>query len=239
MNDIKPVLPPVIIYGDSLEALKQMDGEIFDLALIDPVYFDYKTGHRKDKESILSKSLVQQSREDQLETVRECIRLLKQNSAFFFFTNWQEAWWFQKEFHTFLRNEIIWDKGNWAAGDLSGSFGCRYEVAFLGTKGKWTYNGERIQDIWSNLFEKESKYNLNRVGTDRIHATEKPVDLYKKCIEVATQPGAYVLDPYVGSGSSAEAAYLTGRNFLGFEISNDYYQRIMDRLLHVMLSKGV
>jgi site-specific DNA-methyltransferase (adenine-specific) len=226
------VMKPTVICGDCLEGLKSLEGEMFDLALLDPPYFDYKTGHRKaGGDEKLSQSLVQQSREDQLETVRETIKHLKTDSAFFFFTNWQEAWWFQEKFHSFLRNEIIWDKGNWAAGDLKGSFGCRYEVAFLGCKGSgWTYQGERIQDIWSNLFEKEHKYNLNRVGTDRIHSTEKPVDLYKKCIEVATKPGAFVFDPYCGSGSSAEAAYLTGRNFLGYEIDTEYHKRILERL---------
>ena len=84
---------PVILLGDCLEALKSMDDEIFDLVLCDPPYFDYKTGHRKDKTNKLSQSLVQQSREDMIEVVRECIKKLKQDRAFFFFTNWQEVWW--------------------------------------------------------------------------------------------------------------------------------------------------
>jgi len=218
------LLPPTIINSDCLEGLKNMEGELFDLVLCDPPYFDYKTGHRADKKDKLSQSLVQQSRADQLETVQECIKHLKPGSAFFFFTNWQEAWWFQQKFHTFLRNEIIWDKGNWAAGDLAGSLANKYEVVFLGTKGDgWTYNGARIHDIWE----------IPRVGTNRIHSTEKPVDLYKRCIEIATKPGAYVLDPYCGSGSSAEAAYLLGRNFLGYEIDKIYFDRIQERLAKV------
>jgi len=214
-------MKPVILLGDSLEALKNMDGELFDLVLCDPPYFDYKTGHRTDKSDKLSQSLVQQTREDQLETVRECIKHMKQGAAFFFFTNWQEAWWFQSKFYTFLRNQIIWDKGNWAAGDLKGSLANKYEVAFLGTKGDgWTVRGGRIHDIWE----------IPRVGTNRIHATEKPVALYQKCIEVATDPGAFVFDPYVGSGSSAEACLLTGRNFLGYDIDPEYYARAVRRI---------
>ena len=74
-------MKPTIILGDCLEGLKQLEGEIFDLCLIDPPYFDYKTGHRKDKEGKLSQSLVQQSRADQLEVVRECIKHMKTGSA--------------------------------------------------------------------------------------------------------------------------------------------------------------
>jgi DNA modification methylase len=210
-----------IINGDCLEGLLALDTGIADIALIDPPYFNYVTGHRKDKEDKLSKPLVQQSRDDQLRTVQECIRVLKEGSSFWFFTNWQEAWWFQARFHTFLRNEVIWDKGNWAAGDLEGSLANKYEVVFLGTKGKgWKYKGARIHDIWE----------IPRMGTNRIHSTEKPVDLYKKIIDISTEPGALVIDPYCGSGSSAEASIQLGRNFLGWEIDEEYYKRILSRL---------
>ena len=47
-----------VIKGDCLEAISQMDEGIFDLVLSDPPYFEYKTGHRKDKESKLSQALV-------------------------------------------------------------------------------------------------------------------------------------------------------------------------------------
>ncbi len=225
------LLKPQILLGDCMQGLRTIDDNSVDLILADPPYFDYKTGHRKDKEDKLSQSLVQQSQEDQLRTMQECIRVLKDGHSFWFFTNWQEAWWFQARFHSFLRNEIIWEKGNWAAGDLEGSLGCRYEVIFLGTKGKgWKYNGPRIQDVWSQSIDPDPRYNLNRVGTKRLHSTEKPVDLYKKIIELSTQPGDLVLDAYVGSGSSAEASLMTGRNFIGWEIDPIYHQRATDRI---------
>jgi len=214
-------MKPQIILGDCLEGLKGMDNEIFDLCLVDPPYFDYKTGHRKDKADKLSQSLVQQSQEDMIEVVRECFKKLKQDRALFFFTNWQEAWWMFKPFPGIWHNMIIWDKGNWTTGDLKGSFGNKYEVILLGTKGKgWEYRGKRLHDIWQ----------INRVGTNRLHPTEKPVDLYSRIIEVSTDPGDLVFDPYCGSGSSAEAAYALGRNFLGYEIDPIFHQRANKRI---------
>ena len=199
-----------IILGDSLEALTNMDDNTFDLVVIDAPYFDYKTSYRQDKEDKLSQSLVQQSKEDQLRTVQECIRVLKDGKSFWYFTNWQEAWWFQQRFHTFLSNEIIWDKGNWAAGHLEGSLANRYEVIFLGTKGRgWKYKGgKRIDDIWE----------IPRVGTNRIHSTEKPIALYKRIIELSTEEGDWILDPYGGSGSSCIAALELNRNIIGYEV---------------------
>lgn len=219
------VFPPQILNTDCMEVLTTIESNTFDLALIDPPYFDYKTGHRKDKGDKLSQSLHPQSRKDQLLTVQECIRTLKEGASFWFFTNWQEAWWFQERFHTFLRNEIIWNKGNWTAGDLEGSLATEYEVIFLGTKGKgWKYKGERLRSIW---------WEIARVGTDRLHSTEKPVALYEKIIELATDEGAFIFDPYVGSGASAEAAIRTRRNYLGCEIDIEYWQRATNRIKEV------
>ena len=209
-----------VILGNSLEAISQMDEGIFDLALIDPPYFDYKTGHRKDKKGKLSQSLVQQPREEQIETIHQCIRVLKEDRAFFVFTNWENIWWIQQRFEGIFRNMIIWDKGNWSAGDLKGSFGNKYEVIFLGVKGKWKYKGKREHDIWS----------IPRVGTDRTHSTEKPVALYRKCIENSTDEGAMILDPYLGSAASAVAALSLNRNFLGYEIDEEYYRRAIKRI---------
>jgi len=212
-----------VLLGDSLEALTKMDDNTFDLCLIDAPYFPYVTGYRKDKEDKLSQPLVQQSREDQLRTVQECIRVLKDGKAFWYFTNWQEAWWFQQRFHTFLRNEIIWDKGNWTGGDLEGSFASKYEVIFLGTKGRgWKYRGgKRVDDIWSDI---------PRVGTTRLHPTEKPVELYKRIIELSADEGDFILDPYGGSGSSCIAALELNRNILCYEIDPEYKDRIDRRI---------
>lgn len=209
-----------VLNQDCLESLTQMDAGVFDLCLVDPPYYDYKTGHRKDKASQLSKVLVHQSKEDQIRTIHECIRVLKQDRAFFVFTNWEQDWWMQEALGSLLRNKIIWNKGNWSAGDLKGSFGNMYEEILLGVKGKWEYKGKREPDIWE----------IPRMGTDRIHATEKPVALYKKIIENSTDPGAFILDPYGGSGASVIAALELGRSILTYEIDKVYYEGILNRI---------
>ena len=210
-----------VINEDCLEALTRMDDGIADLCLIDPPYFNYKTGHRKDKKGKLSQSLVQQSREDQIRVIHECIRILKEDRAFFIFTNWSNIWWMQRPFETFLRNMIIWDKGNWSAGDLKGSFGNQYEVILLGTKGKnWSYTGKREPDIW----------RIPRMGTKRIHSTEKPLALYQRIIENSTKEGDFIVDPYLGSGVSIEAAISLNRHIMGDEIDTEYYRGIIERI---------
>ena len=60
---------------------------------------------------------------------------------------------------------------------------------------------------------------------ERIHATQKPVDLYVYLYQLADlKPGDSVLDPYLGSGSSRIAAYDMGLDFIGYETNKTYYR---------------
>lgn len=62
-------------------------------------------------------------------------------------------------------------------------------------------------------------YERDGTNIPKIHATQKPVKLLKRLIEIFTDPGDVVIDPCAGSGSTLRAAYETGRHSYGFEIS--------------------
>jgi len=64
----------------------------------------------------------------------------------------------------------------------------------------------------------------------RLHPTQKPVKLMQALIELTTQPGHLVLDPFCGSGSTLVAAKLLKRNYLGIEIDETYVQIAQERL---------
>lgn len=59
-------------------------------------------------------------------------------------------------------------------------------------------------------------------GKDRIHPTQKPLGLIQELIRLTTKEGDLVLDPFIGSGTTATACKLLGRHFIGFEISKKY-----------------
>lgn len=67
-----------------------------------------------------------------------------------------------------------------------------------------------------------------------VHPTQKPVALLEYLIKTYSDPGDTVLDPFMGSGSTAVASLRTGRNYVGFELSAEYCQiaeqRIADTL---------
>ena len=57
------------------------------------------------------------------------------------------------------------------------------------------------------------------------------MELPKRVIELYTRPGDVVLDPFMGSGSTAIAAVQTGRHYVGYELSAEYSALAEKRLL--------
>lgn len=62
----------------------------------------------------------------------------------------------------------------------------------------------------------------NVQAKDRLHQTEKPLQLIEDLLEIIPK-GSLVLDPFMGSGTTAVACVRTGRNYIGFEIGKEYH----------------
>src|SRR6185369_822132 len=60
--------------------------------------------------------------------------------------------------------------------------------------------------------------------TEKIHPTQKPVELIQKLIEIFTDPGDVVIDPVAGSGSTLIAAENVNRKCFGFEIKKNFFK---------------
>lgn len=65
---------------------------------------------------------------------------------------------------------------------------------------------------------------------ERVHEAQKPISLLKYLIGLTTREGQIVLDPFMGSGSTAVAAKLASRQFIGFEIDKNYSQAANKRV---------
>lgn len=69
-----------------------------------------------------------------------------------------------------------------------------------------------------------------RTNETRIHEAQKPLDLIEYLINLTTQENQLVLDPFMGSGTTAVAAKFLKRNFIGFELNSDYYYQSLERI---------
>lgn len=65
---------------------------------------------------------------------------------------------------------------------------------------------------------------------DQVHPTQKPVELIEWLIRTYSNEGDTILDNCMGSGTTALAAIRTNRNFIGFELNEDYYNIILKRI---------
>lgn len=91
-------------------------------------------------------------------------------------------------------------------------------------------NGVKLNDG----YEFKSKWYespINKNDKDLYdHPTIKPLELVKRHLLHTTQENDVVLDPFVGSGTTAVAAKELGRNYIGFDISDNYCKIAIDRL---------
>lgn len=94
---------------------------------------------------------------------------------------------------------------------------CEYAVLFYREKlPKFNNNGKMIFNCMD--WTKDTK-------NEKIHPTQKPVDLLERLIEIFTDEGDVVIDPCAGSGSTLVAAENKGRKAYGFEIKKDFHNK--------------
>ena len=208
---------------DCLEGMKRIPDGSVDLIVTDPPYLiNYKTGHRKDKAHRFNDVILNDDNEQLItDYVKECYRILKEDSAMYLFCSSHKVDFFKRELEKefSIKNMIIWVKNNHTAGDLESAFGRKYEIVFLVNKGQRKFNGERLTDIWE--FPRVS-------GEGQLHQNQKPIELIKRCIEKHSDVGEVVFDGFMGSGTTAAAALDTNRNYIGFEL-DEYYFNVAEK----------
>lgn len=67
-------------------------------------------------------------------------------------------------------------------------------------------------------------------GRSKRHPTEKPLNLFEYLVKTSSNPGDLVLDPFLGSGTTSEAAIKNGRSYIGFELTPEYFEVANERL---------
>lgn len=95
----------------------------------------------------------------------------------------------------------------------------------------------RIYDYGTALRRLSNNELYNRVkktapvnGSEKIHVTQKPVSIIREFVLLNTDEGATILDPFMGSGSTAIACLREKRHFIGFELNEKFYKKAFDRI---------
>ena len=93
-------------------------------------------------------------------------------------------------------------------------------VAIMHRPGRKRWNGGGKAAIWRHLVERGEKE----------HPTQKPLALMCELLELFTQPGHCVLDPFMGGGSTGVGAVKLGRSFIGIERDPEHFATACRRI---------
>ena len=162
-----------------------------------------------------------------MQVLSQCYRVLKPGGALYMFTARETNGFFirkavQRGFT--YQNQLVmakttqlpsWSKRQWRSA---------FELCFYVSKGKLKTFNFLSQRECVNLYQ----YSIRHKQTK--HPTEKPLAFIKKLVLINSNAGELVLDPFMGSGTTAVAAKETGRQFIGFEINPDYIKMARERL---------
>lgn len=219
---------------DCLEGLQEVPDKSVDLVVTDPPYF-LSMGHAGSSTN-LAKGKSEQLNSNRAfndlaictpfykQLFQEYSRVLKDDGSFYFFTDWRGYAYYFPLLNAALpvRNLIVWDKKSGP-----GSFySFAHELIIFGT-----YKPKTKAGVGTNIW-RASAFNsgAKKTNGEKVHPTQKPVELIEKAILDSTEPGAVVLDTFMGSGTTAVACVRTGRNYIGFELDERYHAIARERV---------
>lgn len=198
---------------DCLPAMKLMQDNEYDLAIVDPPYgigIDGDIRIRKpDRPSTWNKKdkYIQKKWDNKIPN--------------------SEYW---KELFRISENQIVWG-GNYFTEYLKPSKGWVFWDKLFDK----TFNFSHGELAWTSFdrqllkVTKSSKAETSG-GKDRIHPTQKPVYLYKWLLNKYAKHGDKILDTHLGSGSIAIACWDLGFDLCGYEIDKEYFDAAVKRL---------
>ncbi len=237
-----------IYNADCLEVMKSIPDKSIDLIITDPPYgLNYNNG--KDlagqwekvfggdlKNNGVSREIINDGEEEAIELftnfIIEAKRILKNNAYCCccccggggvkpLFAKWSLI--IDNIMH--FNHAVVWDKGGLGMGI---HWRRTYEFILIGkngTNGSHRWNGTKKE---CNII-RQGRFN-KIIPNSKQHTTQKPVGLFRYFINLYSNEGDIVLDPFLGSGSTAIACIRSNRNYIGIEIDKNYYELAEKRI---------
>lgn len=233
---------------DVLEGLRQLDDESVDVIITSPPYNKGFSGVGKNYANKLWNNTIDYGGDPsvdnipedeyekwQIEILNECYRVLKPDGSMFYnhknriWTGHGEIispykWLFKTNFK--IRQEIIWDRGSTSNVAPQRYLPCT-ELIFWLTKSAKVRFDRKIdtpmkKEVWSFPFEKGTKHPAP--------FPQKLPDNILSCIPQKENEKLLVLDPFMGSGTTAKSAIEHGFDYIGFEKFQEYVDMTNNRI---------
>ena len=215
---------------DCLNVIKDIPDNSIDLIVTDPPYHIIKQGSGMlhgildtEKNKNASKGKIFENNDIEFkEWLPELYRVAKDKTHIYLYISpakLTELLETSKKAGFKYQQLIVWNKGNSV---FNRYYMNSYELILMLRKG----NAKDIKNMGTK--------NLISINNPRnkLHPTEKPVELNKILIENSSDEGQTVLDLFMGSGSTGVACKESHRNFIGIEIDKKYFDIASERINH-------
>lgn len=229
---------------DCIQGMRKLEDSSVDLILTDPPYNlglfmnNRQTNLKKMREnSFYAAGWDNLTNEDWLRHMDsfffESKRILKKGGAILMFMSILKVESLVKlseKYKFYYKTTGIWHKKNPMPRNMNLHFVNSNEcwIYLINNKKTGTFNNEKMEldFIETSITPKNEKKH----GT---HPTQKPIELLEHFVRLLSNPNDVVLDPFLGSGSTAVACKNLNRNFIGFDLNKEYCQLAMKRVENV------
>tara|TARA_B100000674_G_scaffold485697_1_gene492924 strand:- start:186 stop:1259 length:1074 start_codon:yes stop_codon:yes gene_type:complete len=241
-----------IINGDCLKELKKIPSKSFDLVFSDPPYY-MQIGEKLTRPDS-SKVNGVNDKWDHFNSfshydifsktwLGECRRILKDNGSIWVIGSYHNI--FRLGYHLqnlnfWLLNDVIWKKNNPMPNFRGTRFTNAHETliwASKNKKSKYTFNYQSLKCLNDDLQMRSDwtlpicsgKERLKKNGK-KLHSTQKPESLLHRIILATTNKGDKILDPFLGTGTTAVVSKKLGRTYFGIEKDKKYFRAALERV---------
>ena len=217
-----------VLNKDCVEGMAAMDGGSVDLVIADPPYFQGEGGgggsfgvKKKNHRTEIDKMMCGISDE----CIEQMARVCKRVNMYIFCSVLQIPQYLAFATRNGYKFDILtWHKTN-AVPACNGKYMPDTEyIVFIKESGVPLYGTaatKRKYYVTPTNVKDKRKWG---------HPTIKPLNIVQNLIINSTQEGGVVLDPFMGSGTTAVACIRTGRNYIGFELNKEYYDKACKRI---------
>ncbi len=250
-----------IYLGDCIEVMNnQIDKKSIDLIFADPPYNLSGNGLKWENNKtggdwyMVNEEWDKMTAPEYLNFTRKWVgasyRILKDGGSLYIsctYHNIAEVMITLKQLDFRINNVITWQKTNAMPNMTRRVYTHSTEFVIWAVKGKkWIFNYEalkklnperqkdgslkQMRDFWS-LPLVQGKERLKGENGRAMHPTQKPEEMLKRIIVASSNKGGLVLDPFLGSGTTAVVAKQLGRNWIGIEV-NDKYVKMSERRIY-------
>ena len=229
----------LLINGDCFEKLKEIPDNSIDLILTDPPYniAKYSTGNIKfDWRSDINNDLAEWDLQplNPGDLLSEFKRVLSPKGNIFIFCSYNLIGEYHKvfdpQFDTF--QFMVWHKTNPVPNFRKTSFlnSCELIVSCWNKGHTWNFTNQRDMHNFIESGICMGNERIKDAEGKNLHPTQKPVNVLKKIIEIASNEHDVVLDCFNGVGSTGVAALSLNRRYVGIEIDDTYIKATEKRL---------